>query len=219
MSDVSEENVEHILNEYAPIVKRIAKTAYCSSSVVDITDLYQIGELAVLKAIKSYDPSSGSNIKAYVSRVVKNDIYTEAAKFFGIFTVDHRIPNLSVKISKLHEQGYTDVEIAKKLSTSERTFDPSYIRDVRIAHGRRHYYLVAENQSLIEDSYNDQDSIEQFLRTVASNDNEDFILKNRVLGDMSKQDVSIHLKISIEKVDHIENILKNRIKKSIEEMS
>ncbi len=153
---------------------------------------------------------------SYLKAVGRNP---EAAKFFGIFTVDHRIPNLSVKISKLHEQGYTDVEIAKKLSTSERTFDPSYIRDVRIAHGRRHYYLVAENQSLIEDSYNDQDSIEQFLCTVASNDNEDFILKNRVLGDMSKQDVSIHLKISIEKVDHIENILKNRIKKSIEEMS
>lgn len=219
MSDNSEENIEQVLNEYAPIVKRIAKKVYCSSSVVDITDLYQIGEIAVLKAVKSYDPSLGTNIKAYVSRVVKNDICTEAAKFFGIFTVDHRIPSLSVKISKLHQQGYTDVEIAKKLSTSERTFDPSYIRDVRIAYARRHYYLVAENQSLIEDSYNDQHSIEKFLSTVASNDDEDFILRNRIIGHMSKQDVSIHLKISTEKVERIEIILKNRIKKSIEEMS
>jgi DNA-directed RNA polymerase specialized sigma subunit len=57
---VLEGEIDDVLEQYAPIVKSIAKNAFSSSAAIDYADLCQIGALAVLKAIKKYDPPGRS---------------------------------------------------------------------------------------------------------------------------------------------------------------
>src|SRR5690606_23814772 len=113
-----EQDTEEILNTYAPLVRRIAKSACYSSAAIDLTDLCQVGEIAVLRAIKAYDPSSGTNIRSFVAKIVRQDIYNEAARFLGVFTVDHRVTSLAAKVNQLSLAGHTDDHIAEVLNRS-----------------------------------------------------------------------------------------------------
>lgn len=90
-----DQDVIAILNEYHYIVKSIVRLTCHSSAAIDVHDLYQIGDLAILEAVKSYDPSCGTTIKSFVGTVVRNAIFHEAGRFLGVFTVDHRVTSLA----------------------------------------------------------------------------------------------------------------------------
>ena len=91
----------NVLDSYRPLIENIISSTVTSSAVLDHSDLLQIGNIAALNAIKKYDPSYGCNIRSFVRRAVKNSIYNEAARFIGVFTVDHRVTALASKQYKL----------------------------------------------------------------------------------------------------------------------
>ena len=207
-----------LLNEYSPIVKHIARSACRSSSVIDFTDLCQVGDITVLQAVKVYDPSCGASIRSFVSRVVRNEIYREAARFLGVFTVDFRVTPLAAKVHKLYTKGHSDEEIAVILSKSnDRKFDSDHVRDLRIAYGRRENVCIEETTPL-EDIELDECTIHDLLTDVAVNDTEVSILNYRILGSLSAKETADILKIKRRSVYEIENILKQRIKIAIEDM-
>lgn len=214
MTDASDD-VNQVLNTYAPIIRRIAKSACYSSAAIDIADLYQVGEIAVLRAIKSYNPSYGMNIKSFVIHTVKQDIYNEAAKFLGIFTVDHKVSSIAAKVTKLSAKGHTDHEIANILNSSNsRSFDEDHVRDLRIAYGRRHYACVGEEDAQDDEIFSEP--IQEILNRCVQTDNETYILKHRILGTMSAEDVASNINLSSRKVYKIELEIKDRIRKEIE---
>lgn len=207
---------EEILNQYAPLVKRIAKSACCSSAAIDIADLCQIGEMAVLRAIKVYDASSGTNIKSFITRIVKQDIYNEAARFLGVFTVDSRVTRLAAKVNRLILSGKTEEEIVDILNknTSNRNFDINHVKDLKMVYSRRKNALVTEDIICDNDV-----NIETTLEDAATNQVEKDILKMRIFGSVPVPEVCSILSLPSKRVYEIENILKERIKKIIEDIN
>ncbi len=216
MVDIPDYEVVALLEEYGYIVRRIAKSAHYSSAAIDLADLYQVGEIAVLKAIKSYDPGGGTTIKSYVSSVVRNEIFREAARFLGVFTVDHRVMSLAAKVNKLHATGKTDTEIADVLNTSSnRNFDAEHVRDLRIAYSRRHHVTVADDDAL-DDAATTESTIQSILQGVVHNTAERTILEKKIMGDTSVKDLARFSCIPARQVYDIERDLKDRIRRAIE---
>lgn len=209
-------DVNEILDEYAPLVRRIARSACHSSATIDFADLCQVGEIAVLRAIKAYDPSSGTNIRSFVSKVVRQDIYNEAARFLGVFTVDHRVTGFAAKVSKLAAKGHDDQQIAAILNqTSNRVFDADHVRDLRIAYNRRRHTTVNEDETF-DREHADERTIKDILESVVHDDFERSVLKRRILGSEAVDVVASELCVSRRRVYQVEAELKDRIKKAIE---
>lgn len=220
MVETSDSDIIALLNEYGPIVKHIAKSACYSSATIDFSDLCQVGDLAVLQAIKTYNPSSGTTIKSYVSRIVRNEIYREAARFLGVFTVDFRITPLAAKVHKLHIKGHTDSEIAGMLKgVNNCHLDIENVRDLRITYSRKDQELIEDENFSIKDTNLEERSIHDLLSEIISGNVEKTILENRILGTISVQQTADSLNITKNKVYEIENILKERIKRMIEGMT
>jgi len=219
VDEISEEEVESLLDEYRPIVTRIARSAFYSSAAIDVNDLIRVGEFAVLQAVKAYDPTCGTTIRSFVSRVVRNEIFHEAARFLGVFTVDHRVTSLAAKVNKLHAKGQSDTEIAEVLNASgSRNFDADHVRDLRIAYSRRQHSALTDDDALEEYSA-EENTIQELLRGVVQNPIEQTILDERILGDKSVKDVACILCLSQRQVYDLENQLKDRIRKAIEDVT
>ena len=199
-----------VLDEYSNIVKRVASAAYHSSSVIDFRDLCQVGDMAVLRAVKAYDPSAGMNIRSFVYKIVKQDIYKEAGRFLGIFTVDPRVTSLASQVSKLHDKGHSDDEISAILNKS-----PDEVKDLRIAYSRRQstdiQYDDVENETV------DESTLSDILESVLQNDIERQICEHRILNNLSVKDVALKIGISKKQIYTIERSLKERIEHAIRE--
>ena len=211
---MSDKDAESLLNEYRYIVRSIARSAIYSSATIDIADLRQVGEFAVLQAVKAYDPTCGTTIKSFVARVVRNEIFHEAARFLGVFTVDHRVTSLAAKVDKLHAKGHSDAEIAKMITSDSRNFDADHVRDLRIAYSRRQHSTLTDDN--LPEEYSDEEStIQEILRGVVQDPTDQTILEERLLGDTSVKDVARSLNLKQYQVYDLENRLKDRIRKAI----
>lgn len=212
------DDVAALLDEYAPIVNRIARSACFSSSAIDYSDLCQVGDLAVIRAVEAYDPSCGTNIRSFVSRCVRQDVYSEAARFLGVFTVDHRVTSLAAKVNRMHNQGKTDEEIVNDLAnTTTRAIDLDHIRDLRIAYARRQHSDVSEEEcsACLEDEM----TMNDLLDSVIKSDRERVILSHRIMGDSTIEVVAEIIGVSKKQAYALERTLKEKIRVAIEDVA
>lgn len=214
---MTDDSVTQILDQYHLLVRHIAKRAHHSSSCLDINDLYQVGDMAVLRAIKAYDPSFGKNIKSFVSNSIRNAIFNEAARFLGVITVDFRTTNQASFAAKMYEKGKSDQEIADMLTNKYgRNFDADHARDLRIIYSRKQY-VQAHEDIMIEGDNNDIQSINDLLDSVVRNEEDRTILNVRILGGCTIDKIAALLHISKKAVYKKETCLKARIKHAIED--
>lgn len=74
-------------------------------------DISQVARLAIWRATRSFNPSSGSSLKAYRTSAVRNAVYDEAKRFHSIFTLKrhderaglHNIRVVSDEIESSHD--------------------------------------------------------------------------------------------------------------------
>jgi len=211
---LNDEELLRALEGYAGFIRKVAYTAVTSSPSICVDDLFQVGQLAVLRALRTYDPTCGRNIKSYVCSCVRQDIYNEAARFLGVFTVDHRVTEMGAKINKFVEAGKTDVEIAAILNERYpgRAWTENKVYDLRLAYTRRHAVsMEVEPEEIPESLY-----IEQFLESVVQNDTDSRILRERILGDKSAKEMADEMDISVKKFYNLESSLKSRIRIAIQ---
>ena len=215
MVDVPDAEAIELLNEYGPNVRKIARSAHYSSASIDFADLCQVGDIAVLKAIKTYDPTQGTSIKSYVAKIVRQDVFNEAAKFLGVFTVDHRVTSLAAKVNRLYLKNKTDEEIAETLSNSgHRNFGADHVKDLRITYERRQHAELQPDDAFDEGDA-EESTIRRLLEEVVKTDVEAVILEHRFMGDISATNVSVMLDISVRQLYILENDLKSRIRMAI----
>lgn len=216
MVEVSDDMAVQVLDQYHSLVRHIAKRAHYSSSTLDIEDLYQVGDMAVLRAVRAYDPSSGSNIKSFVANSIRNAIFNEAARFLGVLTVDFRITNQASYAAKLYEEGKSDHEIAAALAEKHgRQFDIDHARDLRLAYSRRQYTQTQDD--IVIDNIENDLTIRDLLEGVVKDDMDRAILDKRILGTDSAAQVAECLNTSKKIIYEREASLKNRIKRAIED--
>lgn len=216
MVDVPDEAVAEILGQYHSLVCSIAKGAYRSSSTLDLQDLYQVGDMAVLRAVRAYDPSSGKNIRSFVAGSVRNAIFNEAARFIGVLTVDFRTTAQASQAAKMHEKGKSDHEIAQFMSEKYgRKFDVDHVRDLRLTYELRRYNCAVNEATVLDDDT--QFAIDDVLEVAVKDDLDRLLVEDRILGTVSVEELSAKIGISKKTIYERELALKNRIKRAIED--
>jgi DNA-directed RNA polymerase specialized sigma subunit len=183
---------------------------FTSSTVVGKEDLYRVGEMAALEALRIYDASSGASRRSFVSKLVRQEMFREAARFCGVFTVDPRTTKMAARANKLHSENWPDKKIAKELSTASRTLDASHIKDLRIAYTYSAVAIFEECGSITRDI-----DVDVFLESVPMSNEERSICNDRILNNKNAKDVALDLNISISHLYNAEYALKERIKRAV----
>lgn len=114
------ESDEKIYQQHRGLIRSMINSVVVNnSSVVDTQDLQQVGAIAVIVALRSYDPSLGS-LSSYIRTCIFNALLEQANSFNGVFTVDEKVRRKANMIVKLRVQGLSDGDIMTRLGIKTR---------------------------------------------------------------------------------------------------
>lgn len=110
-----EESTDKIYARHRGMIRSlISSIVVNNSSVVDVKDLQQVGALALVVALKSYDPSQGS-ISGYIRKCVRNALLEQANSFSAVFTTDEKARRQANAIVRMRSEGSSDEDIMTRL--------------------------------------------------------------------------------------------------------
>jgi RNA polymerase sigma factor (sigma-70 family) len=110
-----QEPIEKLYARHKGLIGSLIKSIVVNNrSVVSIADLQQVGAMALIVALKTYDPSLGS-LSSYVRKCIRNALLEEANSFSGVFTVDEKIRRQANKAYQMRRAGKPDQEIMNYL--------------------------------------------------------------------------------------------------------
>jgi RNA polymerase sigma factor (sigma-70 family) len=212
-------NEDDIVRQWRPLITKLATLTYISSPAIDFDDLMRVGEFAVVRAVRTFDPSQGTKISSYINRLVRNAIFNEAGTFCGLFTVSHNITSLASKAHRLAQEGKTNEETAKILSENKsRKIDAEAVHDLRNMYERRLGKSHVYHETSADGGFDIETRVAQVLESVPRNDQERIIVKNRIVGKESIEGLAEQLNISPSQARRVERILIARIEDAIREI-
>lgn len=107
----TQESLEKLYSRHKGLIGSLIRSIVINNkSVVSIADLQQVGAMALIVALKTYDPSLGS-LSAYVRKCIRNALLEEANSFSGVFTVDEKLRRQANKAYRMRKTGKSDQEI------------------------------------------------------------------------------------------------------------
>lgn len=97
--------MEKIIKQYMPLIKNRAR----KFTGVDYDDLVQDGCIAIMSAVKFYDPSRLERFDGYVSRVVENAMRRSVSAIYTVHQYEVKMENMDeyAHVSEPHPQ-FTD---------------------------------------------------------------------------------------------------------------
>lgn len=178
-----EEATELLVSGNFPLIKSIVK-GYLNKGV-DYDDLYQIGCVGFLKAIKNFDPSFDVKFSTYAVPMISGEI-KRFLRDDGAVKVSRSIKTLAIKIRSYIEKLKNEMqeipsieELAEKFSVEKE--------DVIIALDSSQQ-TVSLNAKIDEDDPNSQNVLDKFICEDKSDDMLDkFILKNEIMNLPEKE--------------------------------
>lgn len=115
-----EESSDKVYAQHRGLIRSLINSIVVNNpSIVDNQDLQQAGAMALIVALKSYDPSLGS-FQSYIRRCIRNALLEQANAFNSVFTVDEKVRRQANSISKLRKQGLSDDAIMGRLGIKTR---------------------------------------------------------------------------------------------------
>lgn len=111
----SQESIEKLYARHKGLIGSLIRSIVINNkSVVSIADLQQVGAMALIVALKTYDSSVGS-LSAYVRKCIRNALLEEANSFSGVFTVDEKLRRQANKAQQMRRDGKSDKDIMATL--------------------------------------------------------------------------------------------------------
>jgi RNA polymerase sigma factor (sigma-70 family) len=105
------EPIEKLYARHKGLIGSLIKSIVINNkSVVSVADLQQVGAMALIVALQTYDPSLGS-LSSYVRKCIRNALLEEANSFSGVFTVDEKIRRQANKAQQMRRAGKSEKEI------------------------------------------------------------------------------------------------------------
>jgi len=115
-----EESVDKVYIQHRGLIRSLIKSIVVNNpSVVDTQDLQQAGALALIIALRSYDPSLGS-FRSYIRKCIRNALLEQANSFNSVFTVDEKVRRQANAIIKMRAKGLSDDIIMTRLGIKTR---------------------------------------------------------------------------------------------------
>jgi RNA polymerase sigma factor (sigma-70 family) len=211
-------SLEDTLDNFKPLIRQIARSAVTSSNVLDVQDLIQVGTIAAIAAIKSYDSSYGTSLRTHLGKAVRNAIFGEAARFIGPMTVaDHVITSLAADAARLAASGMSDSEIASSLSRDRLRWQctPEYAMSLRLLYQRRHASCLSDD--IESNDFATEDAIMSLLAQLEMTPLERSIIYDRWLGDLTQEEIMRLHGISRRQFFSTQKTLKRRLYEFISE--
>lgn len=105
------------MTEYKQLIEEVAKSLYKQNSLYDLEDLVQIGYIAVIRALNSFDETRGPK-EPYIFSFIKNEINRFVSKLKLEIQNRKRIDLTKIKDFVDQEQNLINLE---KLTEIEKT--------------------------------------------------------------------------------------------------
>ena len=93
------------------------------SNVCDMDDYIQEGVIALIKAMRTYDPNRGTKWSTYAMTCVYRAISHQCQKFKHPLNVPPEVNSKHLKIVKLSQDGYSKQEICETLDISNKRYN------------------------------------------------------------------------------------------------
>ena len=157
-------------------------------AVVDTQDLQQAGALALVVALKSYDPSLGS-LPSYIRKCIRHALLEQANSFSNVFTVDEKVRRQANAVRRMRREGIDDAEIMAKLGIKTRATFLSLL-------GLVENYSVDPNQiEVVDDTSPEEGSIFKVLDEIGLTEQE-LKFVNLVTSNYSMDDIVTEMAVS-----------------------
>jgi RNA polymerase sigma factor (sigma-70 family) len=115
-----EESSDKVYAQHRGLIRSLINSIVVNNpSVVDTQDLQQVGALALIVALRSYDPSLGS-FQSYIRKCIRNALLEQANSFNSVFTVDEKVRRQANAIVKMRAEGLNDEVIMTRLGVKTR---------------------------------------------------------------------------------------------------
>ncbi|MBR7172191.1 MAG: SigB/SigF/SigG family RNA polymerase sigma factor [Clostridia bacterium] len=177
------EATELLVSGNFPLIKSIVRT-YLNKGV-DYDDLYQIGCVGFLKAIKNFDPSFDVKFSTYAVPMIAGEI-KRFLRDDGAVKVSRSIKTLSIKIKAYIEKKKNEMQDAPSIEELAEKFSVEK-EDVIIALDSAQQ-TISLNAKIDEDDPNSQNVLDKFMCEDKSDDMLDkFILRNEIMNLPEKE--------------------------------
>lgn len=177
------EATELLVSGNFPLIKSIVRT-YLNKGV-DYDDLYQIGCVGFLKAIKNFDPSFDVKFSTYAVPMIAGEI-KRFLRDDGAVKVSRSIKTLSIKIKAYIEKKKNEMQDAPTIEELAEKFSVEK-EDVIIALDSAQQ-TISLNAKIDEDDPNSQNVLDKFMCEDKSDDMLDkFILRNEIMNLPEKE--------------------------------
>lgn len=177
-----------LINGNFPLIKAIVKT-YLNKGV-EYDDLYQIGCVGFLKAIKNFDPSFDVKFSTYAVPMISGEI-KRFLRDDGMIKVSRSIKTLSIKIKSYIEKKKNIGEDTPDIEELAKIFEVEK-EDVIVALDSCQQ-TISLNAKIDEDDPNSQNVIDKFVTDDKSEDMLDKMILKTEINNLSEKEKKIIL--------------------------
>jgi RNA polymerase sigma factor for flagellar operon FliA len=129
------EQIETVMQEYAPLVKHMAQRLACRlPASVCLDDLISAGVLGLMDAIEKYDPTRGTTFKTYANFRIRGAMLDELREWDwaprSVRQKEHALTHAYAEIERQQGRPAADEEVAAVLGLDLATFS-DWLSDVR----------------------------------------------------------------------------------------
>lgn len=201
---IREINEDKTLQKYSVLISLLIDSIIINNrGVVSREDLSQVAAMALISAVRSHDPSTGS-LQSYIRKSIRNALIEQANKFSGVFTVDEKTKRCANMIKKLKNEGMSDQDIMSKLGIKTKT---TYLSLVELSE-------TASNIEDVEvaDSYNMSiEDIQSLLEEEINLGDQEIMLVNLTMSGMSMGEIADSMGMSLAQAYKIKTSVKSKI--------
>lgn len=181
-----EESADRVYAKHRGLIRSLINSIVVNNpSVVDTQDLQQAGALALIVALRSYDPSLGS-FASYIRKCIRNALLEQANSFNSVVTVDEKVRRQANAIQKMRLEGLSDDTIMTRLGIKTRATFISLSKLVDARTVELENVEVAAPTSVL-----DEQSIHRMLDEVGLNTQEmkfvHLVIDNHSMDDIMKE--------------------------------
>lgn len=171
-------------------------------AIVSTEDLQQVGALALMIALRSYDPSLGS-LQSYIRSCVRNALLEQANSFNGVFTVDEKVRRQANAVMRLRREGLSDEEIMSKLGIKTQATFLSLLHLVEPT-------IDVENVEMVSGMALEEDDITRLLDEIGLGSDE-LRFVNLVIQKHSMSDLERIMGLSRSQLYKLKSSIKDKI--------
>lgn len=180
--------INTLLNGNFPLIKSIVKT-YLGKGI-DYDDLYQIGCVGFLKAIKNFDPNFDVKFSTYAVPMISGEI-KRFLRDDGSIKVSRSIKTLSIKIKAYLDKCKSQGEKTPTVDQIAKEFEAN-VEDVILALDSQQQ-IISLNSKVDEDDPNSQNVIDKLAVFDKSDEMIDKITLKNAIMSLSNKDRKIIL--------------------------